>query len=65
MQPAAIKNREELYKIRAALVSGAITYDQAKLLAAPILIAVNARGKEIAKKYGKRHTPVTFAGVMR
>lgn len=65
MTTTAADNREKLYGIRAKLVSGQITYDEAKEQAAPIIAAINERAKEIAKKHGKRPQTVSFGAIMR
>jgi hypothetical protein len=44
---------------------GVITYDEAKRRAQPYLDKVNARAREIAKKYGKKHSNFTFTGIVR
>jgi hypothetical protein len=42
-----------------------ITYDEAKKEAQPIIDAINAKNKEIAKKYNKRPSKLSFAAIMR
>ena len=65
MTTTAADNREKLYGIRAKLVSGRITYDEAKAEAAPVIEAINLKAKEIAKKHGKRPQTVSFGAIMR
>ena len=57
--------REELENIRAWMLSGAITREEAKRKAAPIREEINKKSVEIAKKYGQRPRLVTFASIMR
>jgi hypothetical protein len=45
--------------------TGLMSYEDAKREALPLLQVVNARGKDIAKKYGKRFMPITFTGLVR
>jgi hypothetical protein len=59
------KHTEELRNIQMWMTTGAITYDRAKEMAAPHLDALNAGAKEIAKKYGAKPRPITFASFMR
>jgi hypothetical protein len=61
----AIDNRQKIQDIRRRMLSGAITYAQAKDEAEPIITAINARSAEIAKKYGKRASRLSFAAIMR
>lgn len=44
---------------------GAISYDEAKKKVEPYLERVNAKAREIAKKYGKKHYNLTFTGLVR
>ncbi len=57
--------REDLQTIRAWLLSGAISRDEAKKQAEPIIAEINKKSIEIARKYGQRPRLVTFASVMR
>ncbi|MDR1074023.1 MAG: hypothetical protein LBL45_10180 [Treponema sp.] len=59
------KHTEELRNIQMWMMTGAVTYDRAKELAAPHLDALNARAKEIAKKHGAKPRLITFASFMR
>lgn len=65
MTSTAAENRDKLYGIRKQMLSGQITYDEAKEQAAPIIEAINAKAKEIAKKHGKRPQLVSFGAIMR
>ena len=61
----ALDNRQKIQDIRRRMLSGEITYDQAKAEAQPIIDQINATGAAIAKKYGKRATKLQFAAIMR
>ena len=57
--------RTQIQIIRADMVHGRITIDEAKKLVAPILKEMNAKGEAIAKEHGMRYTKLTFNYVMR
>lgn len=57
--------RGEIALIRANLKSGAISYDEAKVLAAPVIAEMERRGAAIAKKFNKRAPRFSFVGLMR
>lgn len=44
---------------------GAISYEEAKRQAQPLLDQVNAAGREIAKRHKKTYRPITFLGLGR
>lgn len=44
---------------------GIIDYYEAKAEAEPIIAEMNTKGKEIAKKFGQRFKPFTFAYLIR
>lgn len=44
---------------------GKITREEAEKEIKPYLDLANQRGKEIAKKYGGRFTPITLVGFLR
>lgn len=56
---------DAISKIRAKLIHGVISYDEAKKEAAPIIAEMNKIGAEIAKKYNRRPTIFTFSSLMR
>lgn len=63
-----LKPKEALEKARYyALLAkgGVISYEQGKLLCAPYLEIVNMRGEQIAKKYRKRYSPITYTALLR
>ncbi len=57
--------RAKIRDIRARLLVGEIDHKTAKTEAMPIIAEMNARGAEIAKKYGQRYRPLSFAALMR
>lgn len=65
MKQDAINNRNILYAIRQQLLVGAISYDEAKRQAMPIIDQINDRSREIAKKHGMKPQLVTFGSIMR
>lgn len=60
-----MNSADKLRAIKARMYSGEITYDEAKVLAKPILDEIDAASKVIAKKYGRRPTKASFAAFMR
>jgi hypothetical protein len=60
-----MKEREELYTIKMKLLSGIISYDDAKIQAQPFIDLLNKKGKEIAKKHSRRFVETTFSSQMR
>lgn len=62
---AASDNMAKMQDIRRRMLSGKITYDEAKAEAAPLIAAINERSAAIAKKYNKRPTKLSFAAIMR
>lgn len=65
MTNEAIQNRERIEAIRAQLSHGLITYDDARQQAEPIIAAINAKAREIAKKYSQRPRLVSFNEIFR
>lgn len=65
MTNEAQKNREAMEAIRAKLAQGEISYAEAKSQAEPIIASINAKAKEIAKKYNQRPRLVSFNEIMR
>ena len=65
MTEDALRIRAELDAIRVQLCYGVITYDEAEELAKPWLEKLNAKGKEVAKRYGKKFHAFTFTEIMR
>ena len=65
MTNEARKNREAMEAIKANLAQGRISYAEAKSQAEPIIASINAKAKQIAKKYGMRPRLVSFNEIMR
>lgn len=61
----AARNREQIAIIRGKLISGQITYDQAKILAEPIISRINNKAKEVARKHKVKPKYVDFTNLMR
>lgn len=57
--------RNKINEIRSKMLSGVLSYDEAKAEAQPIIDEMNELGRKIAAKYGKKHTNFTFATLMR
>lgn len=57
--------QNKINQIRGKMLRGELTYDEAKKEAQPIIDDMNKIGREIAAKYGKRHSNFTFAYLMR
>lgn len=55
----------QIENIKFKLQVGLLDYYEAKKQAEPIILEMNIKGKEIAKKFGQRFKPFTFAGLMR
>lgn len=60
-----INYRGILEEIRARMQNGLITIEEAKIEAKPFIDAMNNKGKDIAKKYGKSFKPLTFGYIFR
>lgn len=56
---------DEIRVIKSKLMTGEITYNEARREAKPIIDRMNQKGSEIAKKYKQRFRPVSFTGLMR
>jgi len=65
MTTQAIKNQQEVAEIRLLFYKGFYTHIEAKMHMQPVLDRINATGKELAKKHGKRPKLISFAEVMR
>lgn len=57
--------RQLLNDIKFKMQVGIINYYEAKAEAEPIIAEMNTKGKEIAKKFGQRFKPFTFAYLIR
>lgn len=60
------KNYKQLInEIKFKLQVGILEYNEAKIEAEPIILEMNLKGKEIAKKFNQKFRPFTFASLMR
>jgi hypothetical protein len=53
------------FDLRGKLITGQVTYDEAKELAKPVLDEMNVQGTMIAKKHGKHFTKFSYEKIMR
>ena len=65
MNEEMLKHTQDLRTIRLWLHTGAISYERAKELAKPHLVALNAKSKEIAKKCGAKYKHINFSSFIR
>lgn len=65
MTNGAKQNRDKINAIKAGLAHGFITYEEARAQAEPIIATINAKAREIAKKYNQRPRLVTFNEIFR
>lgn len=61
----AIENRLKIQRIRQRMLSGEISYSEARTEAQPVINEINATSKRLAKKYGVPSGKVSFAALMR
>lgn len=47
------------------MLFGKITVEEAREEAEPVINEMNVRGEEVAKRFGKKYRPLTFAYLMR
>lgn len=59
------KNRAKIDLIKVRLYGGQITFAQAMEEVEPLVDEMNAKGKEIARKYKRRYTKITASYVLR
>jgi hypothetical protein len=57
--------RQDIENIRGWLLQGLISYEDAFIMAKPIIDKMNKFSKEIAKKHNVRPRKITFASLMR
>ena len=60
-----MEDRKKLYEIKMKLLSGIISYDEAKVQAQPYIDNLNTKGRDIAKKHGRKYVNTTFSNQMR
>ena len=56
---------DKLQPIKWRMQIGELTYEEAKVLAQPIIDKMNSEAIKIAKKYKGTHRPFTFTELMR
>lgn len=61
----ALENRDKIRDIRRRMLSGAITYAQAKAEAQPILDDIDAANAKLAKLHNARPYKASFSAMMR
>lgn len=61
----AVTNQTKIQDIRRRMLTGAISYEQAKAEAQPIIDAINAKAVEVAKRHNVKPGKLNFAAVMR
>lgn len=61
----ASDNLTQIKEIRRLFLSNEITREEARERAQPIIDAIDARGREIAKKHKRRYNPLNFTQLMR
>lgn len=61
----AIDNQQKIANIRRRMLSGELSYEQAKAEAQPIIDNINAAAQCLAKKHNVRAGKLTFAAIMR
>lgn len=57
--------RFQLETLKMRMLSGSLTYEQAKEEAQPIIDEMNKKAQEIARRYHRRHKKFTFSQLMR
>jgi len=65
LTPQARRNRAQIGYIRCRLLTGLVSYEDAKNEARPIIDRINADGARIAREHGVKHKPITFTSLMR
>ena len=56
---------EKIYEIRARLKTGQISFDEAKVLALPLIKEMETKAEKVAKEFGKKPPKFSFIGLMR
>lgn len=63
LQPGMLP--KDLALIKAELLHGAITIDEARVKAQPFLDEMNVKARKIARKYRRRFRPFTYDNTVR
>jgi hypothetical protein len=61
----ALQNRETIKSIRQRLLSGQISYEQARVEALPLIDDINKQSAILAKKHGVKAGKINFTAMMR
>lgn len=56
---------DKIYEIRIKLKTGQITFDEAKILIAPLIKEMEVRAEKVAKEFGKKPPKFSFINLMR
>lgn len=65
MNQEALDNREAVNEIKLKLVTGQVTYEEAKELCQPIIERMYQKQLEIGKKYGKKPRKISALMLLR
>lgn len=65
MTNEAQDNQEKIADIKRRMVAKELSYEDAKLEAQPVIDRINAKAKELAKKYNKNAKKISFSEIMR
>ena len=60
-----IDNRQTIEAYKSLYHGGKISYEELIRCVEPMVQEMNEKGKEIAKKHGKRFTPMTVGYILR
>jgi hypothetical protein len=61
----AIEAQQELRHIVLRVSTGGLSYEDGRISAEPLLAVINARGKEISKRFKKSYKPLTWGFALR
>lgn len=61
----AIANQQKIQNIRCRMMSGEISYEQARREAEPVIANINSTAKRLAKKHNLRAKLLSFEELMR
>jgi hypothetical protein len=65
MDIQTVNAQDKIMEIRIRLGLGKITYEEAREQVVPYLEVINAKGREVARRFNRTHYPLTFSGAMR
>ena len=61
----AVEATNELAHLILRVNTGGVSYDEGKVLALPLLRVINNKQAEIAKKFGRRPSPISYGYALR